>query len=167
MRIKGLKTNETSFKNAQDENQTEDTGPNLEYDIASPSFYCRQFFGLYTDSKKLLTSTICLLESIFPLNLKHNFLVMVKVKINFPIVENSFPHPPKCHLDRHQKYVLVGFLQLVQIDIESGLTNFLLMTLSPALSFCLSWDLNIITWRLVYSNFSTINITRTVIPSIF
>ena len=32
MRIKGLKTNETSFKNAQDENQTEDTGPNLEYD---------------------------------------------------------------------------------------------------------------------------------------
>jgi len=32
MRIKGLKTNETSFKNAQDENQTEDTGQNLEYD---------------------------------------------------------------------------------------------------------------------------------------
>ena len=32
MRIKGLKTNETSFKNAQDENRTEDTGPNLEYD---------------------------------------------------------------------------------------------------------------------------------------
>jgi len=32
MRIKGLKTNETSFKNAQYENQTEDTGPNLEYD---------------------------------------------------------------------------------------------------------------------------------------
>ena len=32
MRIKGLKTNETSFKNAQDENQTEDTSQNLEYD---------------------------------------------------------------------------------------------------------------------------------------
>ena len=32
MRIKGLKTNETSFKNAQNENQTEDTGQNLGYD---------------------------------------------------------------------------------------------------------------------------------------
>jgi len=32
MRIKGLKTNETSFKNAQNENQTEDAGQNLGYD---------------------------------------------------------------------------------------------------------------------------------------
>jgi len=32
MRIKGLKTNETSFKNAQNENQMEDTGQNLGYD---------------------------------------------------------------------------------------------------------------------------------------
>jgi len=32
MRIKGLKTNETSFNNAQSENQTEDTGQNLGYD---------------------------------------------------------------------------------------------------------------------------------------
>ena len=33
MRIKGLKTNETSFKSAQNENQTEDTGHNLGYDM--------------------------------------------------------------------------------------------------------------------------------------
>jgi len=32
MRIKGLKTNETSFKTHRKENQTEDIGQNLEYD---------------------------------------------------------------------------------------------------------------------------------------
>ena len=32
MRIKGLTTKETSFKTHRNENQTEDTGQNLEYD---------------------------------------------------------------------------------------------------------------------------------------
>jgi len=41
------------------------------------SVYCRQFFGLNTDAKRLLASTISLLASIFLLNLKHHFLVVV------------------------------------------------------------------------------------------
>jgi len=32
MRIKGSKTNETIFTMHENENQTKDTGPNLEYD---------------------------------------------------------------------------------------------------------------------------------------
>ena len=47
MRIKGLKTNETSFKNAQNENQTEDTGQNLGYDSVQRSpFIVHSFLGV-------------------------------------------------------------------------------------------------------------------------
>jgi len=42
MRIKGLTTKETSFKTHRNENQTEDTGQNLEYDRIQ--LYKRDFF---------------------------------------------------------------------------------------------------------------------------